>query len=79
VAGVPPRQAAKITAGSNQASLDAFRLGIGVAGGLVILGGLIGAAGIQNPRRVVEAKTCSGGQLAGAPLDAAGVHQAQPA
>ncbi len=79
VARVPPRQAAAITAGSNQASLDAFRLGIGVAGGLVIIGGLIGAAGIQNPRRVVHAKSCSGGQLAGAPLDAAGVHEPQPA
>jgi len=63
-----------ITAGSNAASLDAFRVGIGVAGGLVILGGLIGAAGIRNPRRVVRAEHCSGGQLAGAPLDAAGLH-----
>jgi hypothetical protein len=74
VAGVPPREAAAITDGSNAASLDAFRLGIGVAGGLVIVGGLIGAAGIRNPRRVVRAQQCSGGQLAGAPLDAAGLH-----
>jgi hypothetical protein len=74
VAGVPPREAAAITAGSNAASLDAFRLGIGVAGGLVIVGGLIGAAGIRNPRRVVRAEHCSGGQLAGAPQDAAGLH-----
>jgi EmrB/QacA subfamily drug resistance transporter len=74
VAGVPPREAAAITAGSNTASVDAFRLGIGVAGGLVIVGGLIGAAGIRNPRRVVQARHCSGGQLAGAPLDAAGLH-----
>jgi len=79
VAGVPPRQAVAITAGSNTASVDAFRLGIGVAGGLVIIGGLIGAAGIRNPRRVVRAERCAGGQLAGAPLDAAGVHAGQPA
>jgi hypothetical protein len=79
VAGVPPREAAAITAGSNAASLDAFRIGIGVAGGLVIIGGLIGAAGIRNPRRVVSAASCRGGQIAGAPLDAAGVHAAQPA
>jgi hypothetical protein len=79
VARVPPRQAAAITAGSNAASLDAFRVGIGVAGGLVIIGGLIGAAGIRNPRRVVRAERCAGGQLAGAPLDAAGVHAPQPA
>jgi hypothetical protein len=38
----------------------------------VIIGGLIGAAGIRNPKRVVRAGECSGGQLAGAPLDAAG-------
>jgi EmrB/QacA subfamily drug resistance transporter len=76
VEGVPPRQAAAITAGSNTASLDAFQLGVGVAGGLMIIGGLIGAAGIRDPRRVVEAKDCAGGQLAGAPLDAAGAHAA---
>jgi EmrB/QacA subfamily drug resistance transporter len=74
VAGLPPREAAAVTAGSNAASLDAFRLGIGVAGGLVIVGGLIGAAGIRNPRRAVRAQQCFGGQLAGAPLDAAGLH-----
>jgi EmrB/QacA subfamily drug resistance transporter len=74
VAGVPARQAAAITAGSNAASVDAFRLGIGVAGGLVIIGGLIGAGGIRNPERIVQAERCAGGQIAGAPLDAAGVH-----
>jgi len=79
VAAVPPRQATAITAASNTASLDAFRLGIGVAGGLVIAGGLIGAAGIRNTRRVVRAARCAGGQLAGAPLDAAGVHAVQAA
>jgi hypothetical protein len=44
-----------------------------VAGGLVILGGIIGAVGIRDPRRVVRAEHCAGGQLAGAPLDAAGL------
>jgi EmrB/QacA subfamily drug resistance transporter len=74
VAGVPPRQATAIVAASDQASVDAFRWGIGLASLLVICGGVIGAVGILNPRRSVEAKQCSGGQLAGAPLDAAGVH-----
>jgi hypothetical protein len=78
VAGVPPRQARAIVAASEQASVDAFRVGIGVAGVLVICGGLIGAVGIRNPRRAVEAERCSGGQLAGAPLDAAGVHAPAP-
>lgn len=46
VAGLPPHQAAAITAASGQSSLEAFRVGIGIASGLVILGGLIGAAGL---------------------------------
>jgi EmrB/QacA subfamily drug resistance transporter len=74
VAGLPPREAAAITVASGQSSLEAFRVGIGVSGVLVVIGGLIGAAGIRNPRRVVRAKQCAGGQLAGAPLDAAGLH-----
>jgi predicted MFS family arabinose efflux permease len=79
VAGLPPREAVAITVASGQSSLQAFRVGIGVASALVIIGGLIGAVGIRNPSRVVEAKRCSGGQLAGAPLDAAGVHASQAA
>ena len=76
VAGVPPREARAITVASGDSSLTAFRVGIGVASALVVLGGLIGAAGIQNPRRVVRAQQCPGGQLSGAPLDAAGLHAA---
>jgi EmrB/QacA subfamily drug resistance transporter len=74
VAGIPPRQARAIVSASDQASVHAFRWGVGAAGLLVIGGGLIGAFGIRNPRRVVAARHCSGGQLAGAPFDAAGVH-----
>jgi hypothetical protein len=79
VAGLRPREAVTITIASGQASLEAFRIGIGVAGVLVIIGGLIGAAGIRNPRRAVSAQQCPGGQLAGAPLDAAGIHASQAA
>jgi len=68
-----PRQARAIITASDQASVNAFRWGIGVAS-LLVGGGLIGAAGIRNPRRTAKARHCSGGQLAGAPLDAAGVH-----
>ena len=75
VAGAPTRQAAEITAASGQASLDAFRVSLGVVAGLVGIGGMIGLVGIRNPGRVVSAKSCSGGQIAGAPLDAAGVHE----
>jgi hypothetical protein len=74
VAGIPRPEAVAITVASGQSSLEAFRVGIGVSSALVVIGGIIGAAGIRNPRRKVRARECSGGQLAGAPLDAAGLH-----
>jgi hypothetical protein len=76
---LPPHEAGAITVASEESSLQAFRVGIGVASALVIIGGLIGAAGIRNPARVVRAKQCAGGQFVGAPLDAAGVRASQPA
>ena len=80
VAGLPPREAAAITAASSQSSLDAFRVGIGVAGGLVIdRRPDRRSRHPQPPTRVVHAERCAGGQLAGAPLDAAGVHAPRPA
>ncbi len=75
VAGLPPRQAHAVIAAADAASLDSFRAGIGIAGGLVLIGGLIGAAGIQNPRRAVCAEECAGGQLVGVSPDAAGLHE----
>ena len=53
------------------ASVEAFRLGVGIAAVLVALGGIVGLIGIQNPRRRVEAAACPGGQLAGVPEEGA--------
>ena len=53
------------------ASVEAFHVAIGISAALVALGGLLGLAGIRNPRRVVRCQDCAGGQLAGQPLDAA--------
>jgi EmrB/QacA subfamily drug resistance transporter len=75
VAGLPTAQATLVTDAANGASLQSFRIGIGIAGGLVLLGGLIGAAGIENPRRAVRAEECPGGQLVGSSPDAAGCHE----
>jgi EmrB/QacA subfamily drug resistance transporter len=75
VAGLAPAQARAIDRAADEASLESFRVGIGLAGGLVLVGGLIGAVGIENPRRAVRARECPGGQLAGASLDAAGCHE----
>jgi predicted MFS family arabinose efflux permease len=69
--GLPPRVAARVARASEDASVSAFRTGMGVSAVLVGLGGLLGLMGIRNPRRKVEAEGCAGGQLAGVPLDGA--------
>jgi hypothetical protein len=48
------------------ASVDAFHVGAGISGALVLAGGLISLAGIQNPRRKVAAAECPGGAICGA-------------
>ena len=53
------------------ASARAFQVGIGISTALVVLGGVLGLAGIRNPRRTVRCEDCAGGQLAGQPLDSA--------
>ncbi len=79
VAGLPPREGALIVSAADQSSVRAFHTGLGIAGGLVALGGLIGGLGIRNPRRVVLAEQCPAGQLVGASPDAAGCHVPEPA
>jgi EmrB/QacA subfamily drug resistance transporter len=53
------------------ASVHAFHVAMGISASLVAVGGLLGLAGIRNPRRVVRCEDCAGGQFAGQPLDAA--------
>ena len=48
-------------------SVRAFHQAIVICAILVAAGGVMGAVGIVNPRRKVEAVRCSGGQLAGVP------------
>ena len=71
VPNAPPRVRARIEQASKDASVDAFRLAIGIATGLVALGGVLGLAGIVNARREVKACDCPGGQLVGATAEAA--------
>jgi hypothetical protein len=52
--------------------VTSFHLAMGIAAGLVGLGGAVAAIGIENPRRRVRAAECEGGQLVGATRDAAG-------
>jgi predicted MFS family arabinose efflux permease len=55
------------TFAANHESVQAFRMAMVVCAVLVALGGVIGALGIVNPRRTVDAEGCSGGQLVGTP------------
>ncbi|HWH12292.1 MAG TPA: DHA2 family efflux MFS transporter permease subunit [Solirubrobacteraceae bacterium] len=71
LARVDPARVGRAVADAVQsASVHAFHVGIGIAAVLVGLGGLLGLLGIRNPRRSVACADCSGGQLAGQPVDA---------
>jgi len=81
VHALPSAQAREVSSAAEAASLESFHLGIGIAALLVAVGGVTGLVGIRNPRRVVRAAECEGGQLVGAALDAAGCSEegeAQP-
>ena len=71
--GLPAEEGRRLAEASEAASVSAFRVGMGISAGLVALGGVIGAVGIVNRRRLVRAGECGGGQIAGAPIDAARV------
>src|SRR5215213_4982269 len=71
VQGVPEEAAASVRESAEDASVDAFHVGLGIATALVALGGVLGLVGIANPRRRVAAADCPGGQLVGHPRDGA--------
>jgi EmrB/QacA subfamily drug resistance transporter len=65
----PSRGGLEVYRAVESASVQAFHVGIGISATLVAIGGLLGLAGIRNPRRVVRSEDCAGGQLAGQPID----------
>ena len=67
---LPPEARDRLVRASEEAAVDAFRLGIGISAALVALGGLMGL-GIRNPEREVRCSECPGGQLVGTPHDVA--------
>ena len=66
----PTRVGVTVAHAVQSASVHAFHVGIGISAVLVAIGGIVGLAGIRNPRRQVKCADCAGGQLAGQPLDA---------
>jgi MFS family permease len=74
---VPPPERALLERATEDASVRAFHIGVGIAAALVAGGGVLGLVGIVNPRRRVCAAECAGGQIAGAPAEA--VREPRPA
>jgi len=62
---LPRLQATRIDSASADASTSAFHLGIGIAGLLMLVGGVVSGVGIENPRRKVEAVPSRGSAQAG--------------
>lgn len=60
------------TFAADDESVRAFHQAVVICAVLVGAGGIAGAAGIVNPRRVVKAESCAGGQLVAIPEPAAG-------
>ena len=77
--GLPPAETRVVTQAAEDAAVAAFHRGAGIAAALVALAGVLGLVGIRNPRREVPCESCPGGQLAGAPLEAARPRRALPA
>jgi EmrB/QacA subfamily drug resistance transporter len=71
VTGLQPQEAANVQHATEAAAVDAFHKGMLISASLVALGGILGLALVRNPRRKVECADCAGGQLVGAPVDAA--------
>jgi EmrB/QacA subfamily drug resistance transporter len=65
-ASLPPAEASRVESAAAEASTSSFHLGIGIAGLLMILGGIVAGVGIENPRRRgVEAIATRGAAQAG--------------
>ena len=70
-AGLQAQEATQVAHATEAAAVGAFHAGMVISASLVALGGVLGLALVRNPRRKVECADCAGGQIVGAPVDAA--------
>jgi hypothetical protein len=63
--GIPSAEADRVVQAAAEASTSSFRLGLGIAGILMILGGIVAGLGVQNPRRKVSSYPSRGSATAG--------------
>lgn len=71
--GLAPDQRELVERAVDGASIESFRLAAVVSAALMLLGGVLSAAGLRTPRREVPSSECPGGALVGAPRDVARV------
>jgi MFS family permease len=62
---LPPAESKRLSVAAADASTSSFHLGIGIAGVLMIAGGIVAGFGIENPKRRVEAVATRGAAAAG--------------
>jgi EmrB/QacA subfamily drug resistance transporter len=74
---LPPRERATVRRGLEDASVRAFRVGMAASALLTMLGGVISAVGIVNPRRRA-ASECPGGALVGASRELGRARRVEP-
>jgi EmrB/QacA subfamily drug resistance transporter len=69
-----PAQADQIAAAVTEANESSFHLGMGIAGGLMIIGGLVAAVGIQNPKRreIYPSRAATAGDCGHCPTEGEG-------
>jgi hypothetical protein len=79
VPGNPGPDRAVVHAALVDASVHAFRVGMGIAAALAVIGGLASLVGIENPRRQVRCADCPGGALVGVSRDVGGGLKPVPA
>src|SRR5207248_2438575 len=71
VSNVPRPERPEVHAALVNASVYAFRIGLGISAALAVLGGVVALVGIENPRRKVPCVDCPGGALAVVNVDVA--------